>query len=200
MPIRSAHPAKLGQELETGALSGQVTRPSDAHSVVFRGESPDGTLTEGRWNRWTQGVFRAAKLAVGLPTSRAYDLRHSFVSLLIHRGQSILEVARQAGHSPQTCLRDYGHLFDEFDPAEREAAEAVIGAAREISYISEPAKGREAARRAKNPYSGISHSGNRRSETASTLGALRAMKPLHKERFRGSGREGRVWCTRSWST
>lgn len=32
----------------------------------------------------------------------------------------ILEVARQAGHSPQTCLRDHGHLFDEFDPAVRD--------------------------------------------------------------------------------
>jgi hypothetical protein len=33
------------------------------------------------------GTFRAAKLAVGLPTARAYDLRHSFGSLLIHEGQ-----------------------------------------------------------------------------------------------------------------
>jgi hypothetical protein len=28
-------------------------------------------------------------------------------------------------------LRDYGHLFDEFDPAAREPAEAVIKAARD---------------------------------------------------------------------
>jgi integrase len=88
-------------------------------------------MIDGQWNRWTQGSFRAAKLTVGLTGARAYDLRHSFVSLLIHEGQSILEVARQAGHPPQTCLRDYGHLFDEFDPAEREPAEAVIRAARD---------------------------------------------------------------------
>jgi integrase len=123
----------LAQDLAEWRLA--QGRP-DPDSVVFPGESPDGTLTEGQWNRWTQGAFRAAKLAVGLPTARAYDLRHSFVSLLIHEGQSILEVARQAGHSPQTCLRDYGHLFDEFDPAKREPAEAVIGAARESSYLS----------------------------------------------------------------
>ncbi len=66
-----------------------------------------------------QGTFRATKHAAGLPTARAYDLRHAFVSLLIHEGPSILEVARQAGHSPQTGLRDYGHLFDEFDPPTR---------------------------------------------------------------------------------
>jgi integrase len=109
---------------------------SAPEGIVFPGESPDSTLTEGQWNRGTQGTFRAAKLAVGLPNARAYDLRHSFVSLLIHEGQSILEVARQAGHSPQTCLRDYGHLFDEFDPSNREPAEAVIAAARESSYLS----------------------------------------------------------------
>lgn len=112
----------------------------DSRSIVFPGESQDGTLTEGQWNRWTQGAFRTAKLAVGLHGTRAYDLRHSFVSLLIHEGQSILEVARQAGHSPQTCLRDYGHLFDEFDPAVREPAEAMIRAARDelvpLSYLS----------------------------------------------------------------
>jgi integrase len=123
----------LAQDLAEWRLA--QGRP-DPEGIVFPGESPDGTLTEGQWNRWTQGTFRAAKLAVGLPNARAYDLRHSFVSLLIHEGQSILEVARQAGHSPQTCLRDYGHLFDEFDPAKREPAEAVIGAARKSSYLS----------------------------------------------------------------
>jgi hypothetical protein len=72
----------------------------------------------------------------GLPTARACNLRHSFASLLIHEGQSILAVARQAGHSPQTCLRDYGHLFDEYDPFKREPADAVIAAPRANSYLS----------------------------------------------------------------
>jgi integrase len=138
----------------------------DPTTFVFPGESPSGTLTEGQWNRWTQGAFRAAKLAVGLSHARAYDLRHSFVSLLIHEGQSILEVARQAGHSPQTCLRDYGHLFDEFDPARREPAETVIRAARDelvpLSYLSPTASRCNPARRAEFGYSGISQSGNQR--------------------------------------
>jgi integrase len=123
----------LSQDLAEWRLAQGCPEPD---TIVFPGDSPHGTLTEGQWNRWTQGTFRAAKLAVGLPRARAYDLRHSFVSLLIHEGQSILEVARQAGHSPQTCLRDHGHLFDEFDPAKREPAEAVIGAARASSYLS----------------------------------------------------------------
>src|SRR5215204_698821 len=123
----------LAQDLPEWRLAQGRPEPD---TIVFPGESSAGTLTAGQWNRWTQGTFRAAKVAVGLPNARAYDLRHSFVSLLIHEGQSILEVARQAGHSPQTCLRDYGHLFDEFDPSEREPAEAVIAAARGSSYLS----------------------------------------------------------------
>jgi integrase len=118
----------LAQDLAEWRLAEGRPEPD---TIVFPGESSAGTLTAGQWNRWTQGAFRAAKLAVALPNARAYDLRHSFVSLLIHEGQSILEVARQAGHSPQTCLRDYGHLFDEFDPAAREPAEAMIKAARD---------------------------------------------------------------------
>jgi hypothetical protein len=59
-----------------------------------------------------------------------HDLRHSFVSLPINEGVSIVGVARQAGHSPEECLRTYARTFEEFDPADRQPAEAVIGAAR----------------------------------------------------------------------
>jgi hypothetical protein len=62
-------------------------------------------------------------------------------------------------------------------------AEAVIGAARASSYLSSlsaDTNRRKAARRAENSYSGISQSGNLRAETASTRGALWAMKSLHK--------------------
>lgn len=119
--------APLAQDLAEWKL--REGRPSD-RVPVFPGMSDAQRLTEGQWNRWTQGAFAKAKKAAGVPTARAYDLRHSFVSLLIHEGVSILEVARQAGHSAQTCLKDYGHLFDEFDPSERQPAEDVIRAAR----------------------------------------------------------------------
>jgi hypothetical protein len=39
-------------------------------------------------------------------------------------------VARQAGHSPEECLRTYAHTFEEFDPADRQPAEVVIAASR----------------------------------------------------------------------
>ncbi len=42
-----------------------------------------------------------------------YDLRHTFVSLLIHEGRSVPYVATMAGHSPRVCLERYAHVFAE---------------------------------------------------------------------------------------
>jgi integrase len=82
------------------------------------------------YRNWRKRVFRPAALAAGVERPRPYDLRHSFVSLLIHEGVSIVEVARQAGHSPAICLRTYAHVIEEFDPADRRSAEEEIRRAR----------------------------------------------------------------------
>jgi integrase len=76
-------------------------------------------------------VFKpAARAALELgekdPTPRPYDLRHTFVSLLIAEGRTIAYVAAQAGHSAEECARTYLHLFDEYEdvnPAKRVSAE-----------------------------------------------------------------------------
>jgi hypothetical protein len=52
------------------------------------------------------------------------------VSLLVHEGRNIIEVARQVGHSPVICQRDYGQVFDDSDPADRQPAADIIAAAR----------------------------------------------------------------------
>jgi integrase len=112
-------------------------RPDDGE-LVFPGKR-GGPLTEGQWNRWQEGIYRQSATAAGVERPRAYDLRHSFVSVLIHEGVSILEVARQAGHTPTVALNTYGHVFDEFEPAERTTAEAQIRRARDelvpVSYL-----------------------------------------------------------------
>ncbi len=60
-----------------------------------------GTLwTDFDWRNWRKRVYRPTAEGVGLTGSRPYDLRHSFASLLIHEGVSVLEVARQVGNSP----------------------------------------------------------------------------------------------------
>jgi hypothetical protein len=63
--------------------------------------------------------------------ARPYDLRHSFVSLLIQEGRTVIDVAGQAGHLAETCLRYCAHLFTESDPAVRVSAEEEIRRARE---------------------------------------------------------------------
>jgi hypothetical protein len=44
------------------------------------------------------------------------------VSLLIWEGRSVAEVAEQAGHSVETCSRDYVHVFKDYDAARRVTA------------------------------------------------------------------------------
>ena len=83
------------------------------------------------YRNWRKRHFRPAAVAAGVERPRPYDLRHSFVALLIHEGVSIVEVARQAGHSPAVCLRTYAHVIEEFDPAVRRSAADEIRRARD---------------------------------------------------------------------
>lgn len=107
----------------------RVGRPLE-DALVFPGH--DGRpWTAAAYKNWRRRVFGPAATAAGLTGSRPYDLRHSFVSLLIAEGHNVVEVARQAGHSPKMALDTYAHVFEEFDPAERVDAADRIRAARE---------------------------------------------------------------------
>ncbi len=64
-------------------------------------------------------------------------LRHSFVSLLLAEGANVVEVARQAGHSPTMTLSTYAHLFEELDGADRISAEKRIRHARRTQFVPE---------------------------------------------------------------
>lgn len=63
-------------------------------------------------------------------TATPYDLRHSYVSLLIHEGRSVPYVAAMAGHSPRVCLERYAHAF----------AEAQLGAGIPMAEAIEAAR------------------------------------------------------------
>jgi integrase len=103
-------------------------RPDDDALVFPR---KDGRVwTEEDWRNWRQRVFAPAATAVGLDAFRPYDLRHSFVSLLFAEGRTVVDVARQAGHSPAMALATYGHVIEELEGAERQPAEEVIREAR----------------------------------------------------------------------
>jgi integrase len=68
---------------------------------------------------------------------RPYDLRHSFASLLLHEGRSVIYVARQLGHDARLTLSTYGHVIDELDGQPNQDAEAAITAARAAGVAQE---------------------------------------------------------------
>jgi len=110
------------------ALRKQRGRPADEELIFPR---PDGEpWRDTDWRNWRRRVFQPAAEAAGLEAIRPYDLRHSFVSLLIAERRSIVDVARQAGHSPSMALNTYGHVFDELEDAEPASAEELIRGAR----------------------------------------------------------------------
>src|SRR5204863_3022387 len=92
----------------------------------------NGGLWSGEdWRNWRHRAWARATQAVGLAGVRPYDLRHSFASLLLHEGRSVMYVARQLGHDGQMTLSTYGHVIDELDDSPQIAAEDAIMAARE---------------------------------------------------------------------
>jgi integrase len=106
--------------------SGRPTRSRS--SSLARVESRGLTRRIGTGD---ERVFAPAAAAVALDAARPYDLRHLFCSLLLAEGASVVEVARQAGHSPAMTLSTYGHVIEELEGGDRRSAEAVIRTARE---------------------------------------------------------------------
>lgn len=81
-------------------------------SFVFPGRLTDFWTDRG-WNTWQQEVFAPAAEHAGLKGIVPYDLRHTRASRLIADGASVIEVARQFGHSPTVTLETYAHEFEQ---------------------------------------------------------------------------------------
>jgi integrase len=103
-------------------------RPSD-HALIFPSKK-GGPWTLSAYQSWRRRAFKRALNRAGVAHGRPYDLRHSFASLLLHEGRSVIYVARQLGHDARLTLGTYGHVIDELDGAPHIAAEAAIIAAR----------------------------------------------------------------------
>lgn len=103
-------------------------RPDD-EALLF--PAADGRAwPEARYKAWAQRSFRRAARAAGVPHATPYTLRHSFASLLLAEGRSVIDVAAQLGHSPQMTLSVYAHVIAELDGAPRIDAEQAVTAAR----------------------------------------------------------------------
>jgi integrase len=117
----------LANDLASYRRASLEPQPAD---LLFAGPR-NNPWSDSAWRNWRRRVFRPAAASAGASGARPYDLRHSFVSLLIAEGHSIIDIARQAGHSATITLDTYGHVFDEIDPGDRRSAEDRILAARE---------------------------------------------------------------------
>ena len=106
-------------------------RPRD-RALVFPG--PEGGLwTKTTYDNWRKRAFDRARTKAEADEATPYALRHSFASLLLHEGRSVIYVARQLGHDARLTLTTYGHVIDELEDQPRVAAEDAIRAARGIS-------------------------------------------------------------------
>jgi len=136
----------LADTLETWKRTSNRNQPTD---LVF--PAPDGSPWNlDRVNNWRKRNFaKAVEQACLPPMRRPYDLRHSYVSLMIAEGATVVEVASQAGHSPTMSLNTYAHLFDEPDRSQTTSAADRIYAARiqlgvpEVSVLCPPQTGHE---------------------------------------------------------
>jgi integrase len=108
-------------------------RPGDDEHVIQARSG--GAWSENAFQRWRGTVWAASLEHVGVDYQRPYDLRHSFASLLLHEGRSVIYVARQLGHGAQLTLDDYGHVLDELEDQPQVPAEQAIAEARRGSDV-----------------------------------------------------------------
>lgn len=104
-----------------------------AESALIFPAADGGVWKLAAYQSWRRRAFARAVRAAGIESLRPYDLRHSFASLLLHEGRSVIYVARQLGHDARLTLTRYGHVIDELEDAPKIAAEAAIRAAREAA-------------------------------------------------------------------
>jgi integrase len=112
-------------------------QPSDSE-LVFPGNEGQ-VWTQAAYQSWRRRAFNRGVQAAGLVHARPYDLRHSFASLLLHEGRSVIYVARQLGHDARLTLTRYGHVIDELEDRPRIEAEAAIAEARLAARAAAPA-------------------------------------------------------------
>jgi integrase len=165
----------LGEEKDTKTTAHRTVRllaplAADLREWNLRSGRPDGrelifpsanetVWTLAAYQSWRRRAFDRAVAGAGLEHARPYDLRHSFASLLLHEGRSVIYVARQLGHDARLTLTTYGHVMDEFEDQPQLDAVTAITAARSARDASVPAdrpsrQERSPSDRGKEPHDG----------------------------------------------
>jgi integrase len=145
--LRAAHIAErtiIVDSTKTGArrsvrLLAPLRQDLDDWIAASSPDTPDAYLfpdvngsvwTANAFEKWRRRVFVPALTRAGLPKARPYDLRHSFASLLLHEGRSVIYVARQLGHGAELTMGTYGHVVEELEDSPQIPAEDAIEVAR----------------------------------------------------------------------
>ncbi len=88
------------------------------------------------WDTHVRRIFKPAAVEAGLTNEAVpYDLRHAAVTVWIHEGCSVVEVAAWLGHSPTQTLSTYAHFWGELSDAPRLGADEAIRRAREACAV-----------------------------------------------------------------
>ena len=113
-----------------------MARTANGSALLFPGH--DGQpWSLPAYQSWRRRAFKRAADAAGVGSTTPYALRHSFASLLLHEGRSVIYVARQLGHDARLTLSRYGHVIDELDDQPRLPAEDAIRSARQAEGTSD---------------------------------------------------------------
>ncbi len=95
-----------------------------SNQLVFK--SPEGTILDP--DNLYHRIFLPVLAAAGIRRIRLHDLRHTFGSLLLQNGASIVYVKEQMGHSSiQVTVDTYGHLIPGANVNFVDRLDAVLG-------------------------------------------------------------------------
>ena len=90
---------------------------------VFRAPRADRPPTSG----WLERFWTRVRAEVELGDARLHDLRHSYASLALRQGETVLAIGRLLGHrKPETTLK-YTHVADAMVRDAAETVGAVLG-------------------------------------------------------------------------
>ena len=75
---------------------------------------------------WPQRFWQRVRAEAGLPGVRLHDLRHSYASFALRRGESVLAIGRLLGHADAQTTLKYTHLADAMVHEAAETVGAVV--------------------------------------------------------------------------
>ena len=105
-PVKNDSPRIIPHEALLNRIIGGGNTPENPADLVAPGVK-GGYLN---WKMWTRKVWGNAREDAQV-SAVPYDLRHTYASTLIMRGEDLLTVAYKMGHSPRVTLSHYAHLI-----------------------------------------------------------------------------------------